>query len=173
MNFENTATVTEDSCRRWDRAVTSFTIQYPPNYKAEYNKRNNYLILSNADSAGNVIQEIAMGRNENITGREEIEKWTLAMDTILQKVKGYRLDTIKYDNYGNNEFYILSGTLNFDSYGQPTFTGDYKMTSFLVSPIGTNRENGVSWSVITKEKWDNEELRKEAEDILNTLAFKE
>src|SRR6187401_1702922 len=32
MNFENTATVTEDSCRRWDRAVTSFTIQYPPNY---------------------------------------------------------------------------------------------------------------------------------------------
>jgi len=47
------------------------------------------------------------------------------------------------------------------------------MTSFLVSPIGTNRENGVSWSVITKEKWDNEELRKEAEDILNTLAFKE
>ena len=93
------------------------------------------------------------------------------MDSLMHVSPAYNRDTIEYAKYGNSEFYILRATLNYDFLGQPGFKGNYKMASFLVSPIGTERTNGVLWTVMTKETSDNEQLRKEAQDVLNTLRF--
>jgi hypothetical protein len=171
--FPNMATVTEDSCARWGKPLTSFTIEYPSRYAPVYNVRDNYVDLSYKDSTGNVIQHIALGKSQHIIGKEEIEKWTHLMDSVMHVSPAYNRDTIGYANYGNREYYILRGRLNYDFLSAPGIKGMYNMTSFMVSPFGTERTNGVLWAVVTKEGFDNEELRKEAQDILNTLRFNE
>ncbi len=166
------AKVTLDSCRTWGKALTSFEVNFPKDYKLKYNsKQGQYVTLTYSDSSGNVIQEISFGRNENLKTKEEIEVWTIKMDSALRLTPGFLPDNVGYDKFADKDYYVLNGTFDFSSYDSQTFQGQYNFRAFFIPPTGTDY-NGVSFSVITKKELETKEIADKAERILKTLTFK-
>jgi hypothetical protein len=171
-DLDRQAKVTLDSCRTWGKALTSFEVNFPRDYKLKYNdKQGQYVTLTYSDSTENVIQEISFGRNENLRTKEEIEDWTIKMDSALRLTQGFTPDRVYYDKFADKDYYVLKGTFDFGSYNSKTLKGQYDFLSFLIPPTGTEY-NGVSFSVITRKEMQTKELADKAESILKTLTFK-
>jgi len=164
--------MTLDSCKSWNKVLTSFELSYPTNYKIKYNDtKESFVTLTYADSVGSVIQEISIGRNENLRTKEEVREWTLKIDSALNSATGFKHGTIMNENFADKEYFILRGSFDFSSYNSKEFDGQYDFVAFIAPPFNTDY-NGVSYSIITKQDNKNSDLRNQAENILRTLVFK-
>ena len=167
--FDKKAVVNHDSCQRWNLPLTSFSVEFPENYKALFHPGNAYLQLSKYSVDGYVEQEFSFGKSENIQTDDEVEKWLLRADSSFNNLKTYQRKFMGYEQIAGSHMFVINSVINFDSFGQPEYKGDYRILMMIFRSI--NEANGVSVSVITKSSTDSTKNYHEMDKILATLEI--
>lgn len=168
--IDKIAIINYDSCQKWNLPLTSFKVEYPDNYKALFHPKNDYLELKKISDSGDYIeQELSFGKSQDIQTKEEIEEWTYKADSAFNNFKTYQTKFIGYKKVANKNLFVVNSVINFDSFGQSDYKGDYRILMML---IPTDKQpNGVSVSVITKSTADSLRNADEINKILTTLEF--
>ncbi len=167
--INNIAVINYDSCRKWYLPLTSFKVEYPDNYKALFHPKNDYLELRKYSDTGYIEQEFSFGKSQNIQTKEEIEEWIYKIDSAFNSFKTYQTKFIGYRKIANMNLFLVNSLINFDSFGQADYKGDYRI---LMMIIPTEKQpNGVSVSVLTKSTVDSIKNAADMNKILKTLEF--
>ncbi|MGE4289819.1 MAG: hypothetical protein AB7E36_14130 [Salinivirgaceae bacterium] len=170
--FNKIAKVTIDSCKNWGKPLTSFEVKFPSKYQINYNTQpGQYMALTLNNSSNIIIQQISFGRSENIDTEEKLKFYSSKMEKALNMTKGYIADTCVYEKYAQNDYFICKGIFDFSLYNVQSYEGKYNFSSFLILPKDTEY-NGVAISIMTKKEFYNKELANKAEEIIETLRFK-
>lgn len=171
--FNNVAVINSDSCKQWNLPKTSFMIEYPEQFKAEYNADSRYYLRLRRFQKEQVVQEITIGKSENIDNEESAKYWLQYTDSLLNnQLEYYNREYIGLDSINNQPYLTLASSLSFDQYGSSMFRGIYDSKSLIVFPPN-NRTQGLVVSFLKHSSLQEEKNVPQSsnEQLWDTFSF--
>ncbi len=172
--FSNLALIDKEKCKTANFLETSFKIEYPDTYEADYFIDNSYYLRLQKFENNELTESIMFGTYSHTDFTQSSIDWLKEVETVFKNNLNLKTDYIGKKKIGNDTLTILTGSINYDNLNVPDITGNYNLVVLVVeNPFNKYDGLNVTFTRKVEEPEISSSLNEEELKIWNTFSFLE